>query len=222
MAPDDVIARVGERTIRYREIRCDEVWIRQLLRARNDPRAPADACKDMEQARLDLLLTEELLDHAPAVARFALSDAEVAAQESPIVHDEAALARYLEFSLVLPQAIARVRNGEDADVVYAEALAPRGVARETFDSVSRIFDTKEKIDAYLAQDARERTLTTLRRTARRAAVAARLLADHRTQAETSGRSVNDIRREFWTNVLGITKTAIVADGYRLPNLEELP
>jgi hypothetical protein len=222
MSPDDVIAKIADRTIYYREIRCDRVWIQQMLRARNESRPADDACRDMEQARLDLILTTELIERASATAGLEISPAEITAQELPILHDEAELARYVEFSLALPTAIARVRKGEDADVVYAQALEPRGIPRETFDSVSRVFDTKEKIERYLSQDARERTVSSLRRNARLAAIGARLLADHRQRAEETRRPVADVTAEFWKHVIAHTQTTVVADGYRLPDLKELP
>jgi hypothetical protein len=222
MEPDDIVARVGERVIRFREIRCDRIWIKEMLHARNDSRPVDEACLDMEQARLDLVLKTELLERAVAVAGLDISDQDIAEQELPLVHDEAALSKYLEFSQAIPRAIARVRRGEDASVVYAAALAPLGIPRETFDSVSRMFDTQEKIDIYLKQDLREQTLSTLRRNARLAAVAARLVANHRAVAAGTARSASDVAAEFWKKLIAVTNTAIVAEGYRLPDPKEMP
>lgn len=222
MVPDDIVATVGHRTIRYGEIRCDRVWIQQLLRDRNDPRPVDAACLDSEQARLDLILRTELLEQAAVVAGADPTNEEIAAHELPIVHDETELARYIEFSLAIPKAIARVRNGADADAVYLEDLRPRGIPRVTFDAVSRVFDTKEKIESYLSQDARLRTLTALRRNARLSAVAARLQELHRKQAAETRRPVEIVVREFWTDVISATKTRIVSGDYRLPDLKEMP
>lgn len=222
MQPDDIIARIGDRSIRYREIRCDRMWIDAMRRARNDVRTTDAACHDVEQARLDLLMRNELLARAAEVASIEVTAEEIAAQELPIVKDEAELARFIEHSQAMPRAIARVRNGEDPDVVYAERLAPLGIPRETFDSVSRVFDTKEKVDAYLAQDPRERTLNALRHNAKLAAISARIAALHSDEAARTSRHIEDVRTDFWKHVVASTRTVVVQDNYRLPELKDLP
>lgn len=207
-----VIARVGAKEIRYRDIRCAA----RFAAPPDDPR-----CHALEQQKLDELMSAELVAAAARIHGIAVSDEEaLAAAPKGAAPLDAQLRQADAHFKAMAKAVLMVHDGASADEVFARELAPKGITRAQFDSAYVRWD----------RDAAQKALTyDFAGEGKR-----KLLADYRmrlqlrrikdlaaARASARGLSPEEASRELWREVIARTDARIIDTRYSFPNMERL-
>lgn len=195
MAEEDrVIARAGDREIRYAE-----VWTSREIAAANPKwlrgRNVEAVCVDAEREKFRQLVTNAIIEQACAIEDCRPDDAEIDRFRSPILKDESKLQGLAALSRKVPEAVRRVYLGERIEAVYEEVIEPMG--RRSLDLFRRevaMYGSLERVERYLTRDfaasARQHFEDSARKQAMRAAIRRRIEAMATAERQEIGQAAD--------------------------------
>src|SRR5437764_6240080 len=160
------VARIGDRIIRYREIRCDAGEIE----AATGGKPSEEFCRDAEERELHRIIGNEL--SAVVCRKYGIElTAEEAAEAVPVrFRDDRLVRQITEMNRTLARAALRIHHGEDKQRVYNElsddALSAKGITirlgKGNSDSILRLFPDAAAAERALASYTDERSRAKLR------------------------------------------------------------
>lgn len=196
MAEEDrVIARVGDREIRYAEVWTSRELVTanpKSLRGRN----VEEVCVEAEREKFRQLVANEIIEQACAREDCLPDDAEIDRFRTPILKDESRLRELAAVSRRVPEAVRRVYLGEPIEAVYEEVIEPIG--RRPLDLFRRevaMYGSLERVERHLARDfvagARQHFEDSARKQAMRAATRRRIEAAAAAERQDIGKAADD-------------------------------
>ncbi len=214
-----VIARIGDREIRYGKVACDP------SAAALNPRWLAGrtverACAEAEQEQFAALVGAELRERACAIEGCSPSDEEIARFRPPVLADEALLRKAALESRRVPEAVARVLRGESIESVHEQVIAPLGVSLEKFRFEVTRYKSPEALERYLAKDGVAMIRASFEKHARQRAVRA-LLRSRIADRAAHGQSIEEAADAYLATLAATVGIEIVDKRFTLPAGREI-
>jgi hypothetical protein len=215
------VARVGQRTIVYREIRCTLTANGAYPPAPDTARDPAAICLDDEQKRLDLLLSGELHQAGAKKAGIEVTPDDLKRDSAFHGYGDAEYARLSQRYRALGQAVARVHRGEDAGAVYAELRSAASFTGEQFrDFVARL-DSAEAAEQFVNRHSPEHFRTSILADARRRIARDKLMVFLDAEARRRAIPFDVYAKTFWREVIAEAGLEILDPRYRSVSVKGL-
>jgi len=209
---DLLIARVGKKTIHYKDIRCNARYATP----------PSDTrCHALEQQKLEALMTTELVLAAGRLYGITVSDDDaLAAAPKGAVPSDAQMEQFAVRYKAIAKAVLTVREGAPADATFEKELAPRGIKRQEFDTAYAAW-TAEDARKALSYDYAGETKRQIIAQHRMLLLLRRINAIATERAATRRQQPEEATRDLWSEVLTRSGAAVVDTRYSLPDLEKL-
>ena len=212
------VARVGKRVITRREISCKYATYDLNTVAHEQNRELSNVCREWEQNRLDVLVTEAL--HAAAEQKLAIvvTDEEIARDLAAHGNDDAKCRRLSERYCSLARAAAHVHQGENVDVVYEREVLPlKIIPKDEFLQFLKLVGSTSAAERFIETHTAEYFKKQILADAERRIARDKLMRRLSSTETRGGASAST----FWTDLIAEIGVEIFDAEYRLIALEDL-
>jgi hypothetical protein len=221
-----VVAHLGGNTVRYVDIRCDELQASFSGRMRSDVPVE-DVCHEIEQRRLEQKIREILRPLAATKLDIRVADDEVAQWLRSLGLNEAGLARKSREAAILPTAALHVLEGTPASLVWEQELSPSAmrsaglnempISQAEFAGWMKLLGNRETIDKMLRDSTVEATRTRFMNLAKVETLNTKIAVAITAAAADRAVSRESFSYQFWSSLAREAGLEIVDPRFRLPD-----
>lgn len=224
IVPRGDVARIGPKVVAYAEIRCDEEQL-ELLNA-SGGRASRD-CHEVEQRRLDIRITRDLVDFGAEKLHADVRRADVERRMAAAGMDKEFMNRLVRISRVMPSAVSEVLKGGDSREVWQKLLSPGAgtgftMSEAQFLRIVSAVGTAQRAADLLNGVSIEHTRDDLMTAIRRELLAERVYKAMADGAAREGVPFERFADQFWRDAVSEMRVEILDSAYRLPDLRRIP
>jgi hypothetical protein len=221
-----VVAHLGDTTISYAEIRCDELQARASGRVGGGVTIE-DLCHDLEQRRLEQKIREILRPLAASKLGIRVTDDEVAQWLLSLGLDDAGLARKSREAALLPTGALHVLEGKQPNIIWAQELSPSAmrsaglnempISEAEFAGWMKLLGNRETIDKMLRDSTVAATRTRFMNLAKVETLNTKIAVAITAAAADRAVSRESFSYQFWSSLARDAGLVIVDPRFCLPD-----